>query len=281
MVESMSGTTVVTGAAGDMGLACARRFAAHGDRLVLTDRDEPGLERAAEALARADVATVACDITDRGAVEALAAAAAAHGPLGAVVHAAGISTAMGDWRDLVKINFVGTWHVLTAFEPHVVAGSVAVCFSSMAGTFLHAAGRDVDDAFLDDPGAPRLLDELEQVEDGFYCGREWAYRWSKLGVAKLCERHAAPWGQRGGRVVSVSPGLIKGRMQTLELAPLGDLIEKLDAVTPLGRMGEPDEVAEVVDLLASPACSFVSGCDLRVDGGLASQRRLLFSRAAG
>ena len=219
-----------------------------------------------------EVRTQVADVTDERAMRELASAASEAGQLGALVLAAGISPAMGDWRALVTVNFVGTWNGLQTFAPLAAPGAVAVGFSSMAGAFLLASGRDVEPAFRTDPGAADLLDRLAAVEDGFFTGAEAAYRWSKLGVARLCEQEAATWGRAGGRVVSVSPGLIEGPMNRLEMQDRGELISGLFAMTPLRRTGDPDEVAAVVEFLVSGAASFVTGCDVRIDGGLGAQR---------
>jgi NAD(P)-dependent dehydrogenase (short-subunit alcohol dehydrogenase family) len=95
-------------------------------------------------------------------------------------------------------------------------------------------------------------------------------------VIRLCERAAITWGTRGGRVVSISPGLMDtamGRLELqdnpiktwmIELTPLRVRDPDRDAVLP----GRVDDIATAVAFLCSDAASFVSGCDLRVDGGL-------------
>jgi NAD(P)-dependent dehydrogenase (short-subunit alcohol dehydrogenase family) len=100
------------------------------------------------------------------------------------------------------------------------------------------------------------------------------YRLAKRGVIKLCEQAAVTWGASGGRVVSLSPGLIDTAMGRLELdenpikywmaelTPVGG--GRSDSVLP----GLNDDIAAVVDFLCSDQAAFVSGCDIRVDGGL-------------
>jgi NAD(P)-dependent dehydrogenase (short-subunit alcohol dehydrogenase family) len=102
------------------------------------------------------------------------------------------------------------------------------------------------------------------------------YRLAKRAVIRLCERAAITWGERGGRVVSLSPGLINTAMGRLELennpiktwmvenTPVGAHRRGDGAVLP----GQSEDIANAVAFLCSDAASFVSGCDIRVDGGL-------------
>ena len=94
------------------------------------------------------------------------------------------------------------------------------------------------------------------------------------GVAKRInqlrvEQAAVPWGKRGGRVVSISPGIISTPMgrQELEEGASEQMQGMLD-MSPLPRIGTAEDIASAVEWLASPAASFVTGCDLRVDGGV-------------
>jgi NAD(P)-dependent dehydrogenase (short-subunit alcohol dehydrogenase family) len=260
------GTIVVTGAASGMGQACARRLRAVADRLVLADRD-----RAVEEIASPHGAVaVQCDVADADDVARLAATAAEHGPLRALVHAAGVSPTMGDWRTMVTVNLVGTARVIEAFAPHAGEGTVAVCFASSA------AHQVPDDpalaAIVDDPLAADLLDRLSEHLDDSGMG----YAWSKRGVIQLVQRTAAAWGARGARVCSVSPGIIETPMGRAELEQQPVMRMMLDH-TPLGRPGRADEVAAVVEFLVSDAASYLTGCDVLVDGGVVPN----FRRAMG
>ena len=81
----------------------------------------------------------------------------------------------------------------------------------------------------------------------------------------------AAWGQRGARLVSLSPGIIQTAMgqQELEQQPM---MQMLIAQTPLRRQGKPEEIASAVDFLLSADASFITGCDLLVDGGVTGAR---------
>jgi NAD(P)-dependent dehydrogenase (short-subunit alcohol dehydrogenase family) len=259
-------TIVVTGAASGMGRACALRLRAAADRLVLVDRTD-----AVEDVAR-EVGGIAAraDVSDRDDVERLAMTARDDEPLRALVHAAGVSPTMGDWQTMFTVNLVGTAHLVDAFTPLAGAGTVAVCFASSS------AHQVPDDAALaaivDEPRAPDLLERLAAhiTESGL------GYAWSKRGVVQLVQRTAAAWGPLGARICSVSPGIIETPMGRQELEQQPMMTFMLEH-TPLGRPGRADELATVVEFLLSDGASYMTGCDVLVDGGVVPS----FRRAMG
>jgi NAD(P)-dependent dehydrogenase (short-subunit alcohol dehydrogenase family) len=206
---------------------------------------------------------VACDVSDPAAVEALAGQVRDLGPFRALVHVAGISPTMGPPRTIVDVDLVGTQRLLDAFQPLVEPGSVAVCFASSSAYQVPLFAPDPGmEAFLADPLADGFLDQVEErfTDSGL------AYGWAKRGVVLAVERAAVAWGPQGGRVVSVSPGLIDTDMGRQEMANQPAMQGLLDA-TPLERFGTADELAAAVEFLVSDQASFVSGVDLLVDGG--------------
>lgn len=256
-----AGIVVVTGAGGGMGLASAEALG-RGGKLLLAEHDGERLQAALEHLATAgfDAEGMTVDVTDRAQVDALAARAAALGPLRALVHTAGLSRSMAAGRRIMAVNLVGTAHVLDAFEPHATDGTVGVCIASMGG---HRKALFDHDDLLDDPAHPDFLARVEEeieLEDRPAA----AYDLSKRGVVLLVERRARAWGRRGARLVSISPGLIDTRMGVLEAQTGADV---LNAVSALGRFGHAEEIAGPVAFLCSDAASFITGCDIVVDGG--------------
>src|SRR5437879_655905 len=231
-----------------MGRLCVDRLRGTTEHLVTVD------------LRNADVE---CDVTDRDALAGLVKHVQDLGPLRALVHAAGISPTMADARRVFEVDLVGTQLLLDAFEPLVVPGAAAVCFSSSAAYQIAPYVDPAHDPILDDPLATDFLDRITaDVTDSGH-----AYSLAKRGVIRAVARAAVPWGRRGGRVNSLAPGLIDTPMgrQEFEQQPMMQVM--LDN-TPLGRLGQADEVAAVVAFLLSDDASFISGIDVLVDGGM-------------
>ncbi len=282
----MTSVSIVTGAAGAMGGACAHRLADGVDILLLSDVNEPALDAAAAEIERHGGARVELVVADLGAVDAATRLAARAGELGtfrALVHTAGLSPAMAGWQDILRVDLVGVARLLDAFLPLVEPSSVAVCVASIAG---HLGAFDpAMDALLDDALAPdlehRFLDACGPDPDSGA-----TYRLAKRAVIRLCEQAAIGWGARGGRVVSLSPGLIDTEMGRLELEhnPIKHWMAEVTPVS-VGRRtetavlpGRVEDIAAAVAFVASDAAAFVSGCDLRVDGGLVGAMGHLDSR---
>ncbi len=247
---------VVIGAGSGMGTAVAA--AVRGDRRILVvDQHGDTAERVASTLAGA-AEPVQCDITDASACAELASRI---GRLGKLVVTAGLSPTMSPGERIFAVNLVGSAQLLAALDGIVTAGTAAVLFASIAG---HgpAPGPEVA-AVLDDPLTEDLPGRLRAVgvepsDPGV------AYGLSKLGVIRLARRTAPAWWRRGARILSLSPGIIDTPMGNQELSQQPMMRGMIDLV---GRMGTPEEVATVAAFLVSEAASFMSGCDVLVDGG--------------
>lgn len=249
MAQRFSGRVVlVTGAAGGIGLASARAFAAEGARVMLVDRDEAGVAAAANALCDegAEAAHVAADLGDFSACEAMVAATVHRfGALHVAFNNAGIGAALSpsfedlavaDWDRVLHTNLSAMFYAMKAEVPALVAhGGRAIV--NTASITSHVAAR----------GMP-------------------AYVASKHGVAGLTRAAALDLIGRGVRVNAVCPGFVRTPMLEGLLA-LPGLPEQLAAQAPIGRIAEPDEVARAVLFLASDEASYVVGSLMGVDGG--------------
>jgi NAD(P)-dependent dehydrogenase (short-subunit alcohol dehydrogenase family) len=256
------GIAVVTGGASGMGLECARRLGAL-HRLVLADMNESALDAAAAALVAdgCSVTSVVTDIAQPDSVAQLAETAQSLGRLDALVHAAGLSPTMADGRRVMAVNLVGAALIERAFLKLAEPGCAAVLIASTAGHTGPAAQRN--DPILATPLAEdfwsRMADDVADPAN--------AYSLSKRGVILYCEAVAPEWGARGARIVTVSPGMIRTPMGEREFAAQPLMQNMLD-MSPIPRWGRVEEIAATVAFLVSQDASFITGTDIRVDGGV-------------
>jgi NAD(P)-dependent dehydrogenase (short-subunit alcohol dehydrogenase family) len=260
---------VITGGVGGMGLACARALADRG-RLLLVDLREDLLDHARVALGGqgAVVDTLRCDVTSATDVAAVADRVRELGRLRCLVHTAGVSPEMADAATVLDVDLGGSVRITDALFPLVNPGSSAILIGSIAG---YSDVPAAVEPLLDDPLADGFLATVEQAL-GRALDSATAYVLAKRGVTRLVERLATPWGKTGGRTVAISPGLIDTPMGRLEL-DRQPIIPMMIEVTPVKRPdrplpGRPEDIAATVAFLESDAAAFVSGCDIRVDGGL-------------
>ncbi len=256
---------VVTGAGG-MGRAIARRIGS-GCSIVLADFDAANLGHAADTLRGDgfDVHPVRTDVSSGDDVAALAQVGSGLGPVRCIAHTAGLSPAQATAAQIIAVDFVGTARVLDAFEPHVRPGTVAVCIASMAASF---ATLPADTLRLLATTPTAELHALAAL-DPSALDAGLAYVVAKRAVQVRVEAAALEWGRRGGRVVSLSPGIVATPQGNEELAgPSGDGMRAMIDMSALGRLGTPDDIAATVEFLASPAASLITGTDILVDGGI-------------
>ncbi|OHV30774.1 MULTISPECIES: SDR family oxidoreductase [Pseudofrankia] len=270
----MTTVGIATGAGRGMGLACAERLTTMVDTLLLVDLDESVTEVAQKLAAASGTAVepFVLDVTDGDGLARLAARAGELGTLRAVAHAAGISPTMADWRRIFTVDLVGTAMLADALRPLTTAGTATVCFASMAPHLMISEPHPAADAVLDDPLTADFLDRLHEVLGAAVEDSGLAYSWAKRGVQRFVQREAVRVGPLGGRVCSLSPGIIdtpQGRQEAETQPIMQTLVEQ----TPLGRIGQADDVADVVAFLLSDQARFVTGIDILVDGGICAAVR--------
>jgi len=235
---------VVTGAARGIGRAIAERFVAEGARVVLADIDADAGAATARSLGEA-ARFVACDVGDRAEVEAvMAAAVAGFGGLDVCVANAGIGHAAPflefaeeDFDRVIRVNLKGVFLTGQAAARRMVA----------AGT----------------PGAIVTLSSCQAV---MVIPELAAYVASKGGINQLTKAMALSLAPHGIRVNAIGPGSIRTEM--LEAVMVDETMRRrILSRTPLGRVGEADEIARIAVFLATEDSSYVTGQTIYADGG--------------
>ena len=236
-------TAVITGGAQGLGFAIAERFIAEGARVVIGDLD-PGLtQAAAEQLGGADVArAVSCNVTSNTEVDALVAAAVDQfGGLDVMVNNAGITRdatlrkmTEEQFDDVIAVHLRGTWNGTRA--------AAAVMREQGRGAIINMSSISGKVGFVGQTN----------------------YSAAKAGIVGLTKAAAKELAHLGVRVNAIQPGLIRSAMT--EAMPQRIWDAKL-AEVPMGRAGEPSEVASVALFLASDLSSYMTGTVLEVTGG--------------
>ena len=239
--------TVITGAAAGIGLACARRFAAEGAKVVLSDIDAARGAAAADEIAAggAEACFVACDVGDKAQVDGLiAAAVAAYGGLDCAIANAGIVHACdflnleeADFDRVIRINLKGVF----------LTGQAAA--RQMA-----AQGRDGTIINMSSVNAVMAIPAITP------------YVAAKGGVNQLTKVMSLSLVDKGIRVNAIGPGSINTEVFKTVVTDKAAM-KKILSRTPMGRVGEPDEVAKVAVFLASEDSSYITGQTIYPDGG--------------
>jgi NAD(P)-dependent dehydrogenase (short-subunit alcohol dehydrogenase family) len=253
--------TFITGAASGIGAACAQRLAEEGAAVVGFDlvQPDPSVWKSVSAAAAGENFYTG-DVRDEEAVaRAVAQAIGQFGRIDVLVNCAGVAgggpvhTLDGDeWDRVIDVNLKGTFLV----SKHVIANMLE-----------HGRGSVINIA------------SVEGIE-GFEGGS--AYNASKGGVILLTRNLAIDYGRRGIRVNAVCPGFIETPlMEKTFVEELREPLERIIEATQLGRLGQPEEIANATLFLASDEASYVTGTTLVVDGGYTSGHRVGVSRILG
>jgi len=253
---------------GQIGQAIARRVGV-GKHALLADQREENARAAAAILENAgyetSVATV--DVSSREAVEALVERAANLGQVTGLIHAAGVSPSQASPETILKVDLYGTALVLEAFGRVIARGGSGVVIASQSGHRLPPLGVELNKALATTPveellGLPFL--QPAQVTDSLH-----AYQLAKRGNSLRVMAESVTWAKRGARVNTISPGIIMTPLAKDELGgPRGAGYRRMIELSPAGRAGTPDEVANVAALLMGPDGGFISGSDFLMDGGV-------------
>lgn len=260
--QRAEGVAIVTGAAGGMGSHCGQLLREAGwSEFLLCDLNEARLTPVAEVLRAtgASVDVLAMQITDPAFPKALLGKLGSR-EIGAAIHTAGVSPHMTDAARLLEINLDATQALVDTIRPRMAHGAAAVLFASMASYF--PISPEADAAF-EAPLPPGGSHELLH----FAPNEGVAYTLSKRAVRAIARREAKAFGARGARIVSLSPGLIDTAMNAGEA---NEQTAAMLAGAALPRLGRPEELAAVAVFLCTPQAGFITGWDLRVDGGALS-----------
>lgn len=252
MPDLANKVAIVTGAASGIGRATASLFAAHGAAVVVADvTDDAGQRVADEIAGRGETAMfVHCDVSQPDDVEAVVHAALAHfGRLDVLFNNAGIEGAVAvtdaasieNWHRVIAVNLTG---VFLGMKYGIQAmlrtgGGSVVNNASVAG-------------MVGFPGIPA------------YCA-------SKGGVIQLTRTAALEYATQGVRVNCLCPGVIDTPMVDRFTKATAQPEDQIVAMEPVGRMGRPEEVAELALFLASDRSSFMTGAIVPVDGGFVAR----------
>ena len=239
---------VVTGGASGIGWGCVQALSRAGARVVVLDASAGNLRDMAAQAADAALVFDQLDVTDAEAVERPAASLNERfGRVDVLVNSAGIgrrSDAVditdAEWREVLDVNLNGTFWCCRAFGRHMLAdgrGGSIVNIGSMSGSVVVRPQNNAH------------------------------YNVSKAGVHHLTRTLATEWAARGVRVNAIAPGFVQTPLTAYAMDQDPVMTSAWLSNTPLGRVGQVDEVASVVVFLCSEASSFVTGSVLAADGG--------------
>lgn len=239
-------TVLVTGAGSGIGAACVRRLFAEGASIVAADVRKEAVDKVVSEFQEPDrIYGVGVDVSDRDQVAAFVSGAVERfGKLYGLINSAGIR-GVGNvldvdpetWRRVLSVNLGGTFNVCQAFARAVTEAHTAAAIVNLSS----AAGIR---------GVPNRL----------------PYAASKYGIVGITQTMALELGPLGVRVNAVVPGMIRTPLTEVMFKD-PENAKRIRAAHPIGREGQPEEVAAAISFLLSDDASFITGVALPVDGG--------------
>lgn len=167
---------------------------------------------------------------------------------------------------ILKVDLYGTAVLLEEVGKVIKNGGVGVTISSQSGHRMPALTVEEDELLATTPTEELLSLDILQTKNIRDTLR--AYQMAKRCNVKRVMAEAVKWGEKGARINSISPGIIVTPLAVDEFnGPRGGFYKNMFAKCPAGRPGTADEVANVAELLMSPAGAFITGADFLIDGG--------------
>ena len=243
---------LITGAASGIGRASAQRMALEGAAVMCADIDLAGARDTAAMIAKDGsnaAAALELDVANETDVHAaLQATVDELGGLNVIFNNAGIGGGENGWDKTIAVNLAGVYHGLFHGAPFLAArgGGAIINTASIAG-LVGLTGPQTSELAVLPPGAG-------------------AYVAAKHGVNGLTKQYAVTFGKHGVRVNAIAPGYIETPMTALAREN-EDAERYLQSLHPMGRLGQPEEIAAAAVFLASDDASFITGIVLPVDGG--------------
>ena len=260
---------VVTGGTSGMGLETAKALAKFGPVLV-GGRNEKRLEHAMDYLkaAGAEVYGKTCDISNPESVQEFAEYAAGIAPIGNVVNAAGVDFDNASSELIVKINIQGTHFVLEAFLPYLNHSSI-LNYSSITGYYYQMKKEDIEVwkhpeaedfcekvlALIPEPTDPRVA-RLGPEYGTYTCSKRFVIWYTMANVVRVARKN-------NSRILSIAPGSFMTPMLEGQAAYLDSIAKG----TAFGRIGQPEEMADLIAGLLDEGHEYLTGCDIIMDGG--------------
>ena len=262
----MKTVCVITGGGSGMGLAAAKCMPKE-KIIVVTGRTMSKLEKAVKELEELGYEAYAktCDTSNRQQVRELAEYAASLGEIRNVINSAGLSPAMANPEQLIRVNALGTVYVNEEFSKLMNPGSVIVDVSSNSAYILPSIVVNKKVFALADKDEDLFVKKILSLPNKLkgYQASGLAYGLSKNFVIWYAQKSAYALGVKGIRVCSLSPGLIATDMGNLEAEEGGDLLK----TTAEKRMGKAEELGFAIATVADERNGYLAGVDILVDGG--------------